>query len=140
MPAALPGVTVLDIEQPSKPAALNAGDAAATLWPRIYLQMLTWRSVRTRRGPCWNALAPGGPRAARPAVKFDPGGAHPLIHAYYGTKHRLPLVRRGLWSGGGLCAVRTGPAAVPGPFPDLIADDLFVDRLFRTVPSNPSST
>ena len=31
------GVTVLELEQPSKAAALNAGDAAASHWPRLYV-------------------------------------------------------------------------------------------------------
>jgi exopolysaccharide biosynthesis WecB/TagA/CpsF family protein len=123
------GVTVLDIEQPSKPAALNAGDAAATLWPRIYLDADVEISPDAVRAVL-NALAPGGPLAARPAVKFDLRGAHPLIHAYYGTKHRLPSVRRGLWSGGVYALSEQGRRRF-GPFPDLIADDLFVDRLFE---------
>ncbi|AXJ09250.1 glycosyltransferase [Arthrobacter sp. PM3] len=122
------GVTVLEIDQASKSAALNAGDAAATRWPRLYLDadiQITPAAVRDVLA----ALAPGGLLAARPAVRFDLEGAHPLIHAYYGTRRRLPSTHNGLWSAGayGLCKAGHERFA---EFPDVVGDDLFVDRLF----------
>ena len=122
------GVTVLEIAQASKSAALNAGDAAATTWPRLYLDadiQITAAAVRDILA----ALAPGGPLAARPAVRFDLKDAHPLIHAYYATRLKLPSARSGLWSAGAYGLSERGHARF-AEFPDLIAADLFVDRLF----------
>jgi hypothetical protein len=122
------GVSVLEIEQASKSAALNAGDAAATVWPRLYLDadiQITPTAVRDVLA----ALAPGGLLAARPAVRFDLEEAHPLIHAYYGTRLRLPSARSGLWSAGAYGLSERGHERF-AEFPNVIADDLFVDRLF----------
>jgi hypothetical protein len=74
-------------------------------------------------------LAPGGFLAARPAVRFDLKEAHPLIHAYYGTRLRLPSERSGLWSAGAYGLSERGHERF-AEFPNVIADVLFVDRLF----------
>jgi exopolysaccharide biosynthesis WecB/TagA/CpsF family protein len=122
------GVQVLEIDRPSKPAALNAGDDAATLWPRLYLDADVRISANAVRDVL-TALAPGGPLAARPAVEFDLQDAHPLIHSYYRTRLRLPSARNRLWAGGAYGLSKQGRERF-GAFPDLTADDLFVDRLF----------
>ena len=62
------GVTVLELGQSSKAAALNAGDAAASHWPRLYLDA----DVQISPAPCAPSLPPSAParywpRARRPA-------------------------------------------------------------------------
>ena len=123
------GVTVLEIGRPSKSAALNAGDAAATKVPRLYLDADVQIS-RQAVGDVLTALGTGGPLAARPAVQFDLQDAHPLIHSYYRTRLRLPSARNRLWAGGVYGLSEQGRRRFK-EFPDLTADDLFVDRLFE---------
>ena len=123
------GVTVLEIPQASKTAALNAGDAAASRWPRLYVDADVQISPGTV-GEVLSALASGQVLAARPAVRFDLRGAHPLIHSYYRARVQLPVARSGLWGGGVYGLSEEGRKRFQ-QFPDLIADDLFVDELFR---------
>jgi GT2 family glycosyltransferase len=122
------GVTVLEIDQASKPAALNAGDAAASRWPRLYMDADV-QIGPTAVGGVFKALSSGGPLAARPVVRYDLRGAHPLIHSYYRTRLRLPSARNGLWAGGVYALSEQGRQRFKD-FPDLTSDDLFVDRLF----------
>ena len=122
------GVTVLEAQQPSKTAALNAGDAATARWPRLYLDADVQISPSAVRDVL-NALSQGSLLAARPAVRLDLRDAHPLIHAYYRARLRLPSAGNGLWAGGAYGLSELGRQRF-GEFPDLIADDLFVDRLF----------
>jgi exopolysaccharide biosynthesis WecB/TagA/CpsF family protein len=123
------GVTVLEMPQPSKTAALNAGDAAASHWPRLYLDADVQIGPGTV-GDVLSALASGHVLAARPAVRFDLQGTHPLVHSYYRTRMQLPTTRSGLWGGGVYGLSQEGRQRFQ-QFPDLIADDLFVDRLFE---------
>ncbi|HSO17047.1 MAG TPA: WecB/TagA/CpsF family glycosyltransferase [Arthrobacter sp.] len=123
------GVTVLDLGQSSKAAALNAGDAAASQWPRLYLDADVQISPGAVRA-VFAALSPGRVLAARPAARFDLQGAHPLIRSYYRTKVRLPSARSGLWGAGVYGLSREGRQRFQ-QFPGLTADDLFVDRLFE---------
>ncbi|MCB5273166.1 N-acetylglucosaminyl-diphospho-decaprenol L-rhamnosyltransferase [Arthrobacter sp. SO5] len=122
------GVTVVELEQASKTAALNAGEAAATRWPRLYLDADVQISAATA-AKVLTALSGGSILAARPAVRFDLQGAHPLIQAYYRTRQRLPSARSGLWAGGIYGLSWEGRQRF-GEFPNVTADDLFVDRLF----------
>jgi hypothetical protein len=122
-------VTVLELEQPSKTAALNAGDAVASHWPRLYLDADVQISPGTVRAVL-SALLSGQVLAARPAVRFDLQHAHPLIHSYYRTRLHLPAARSGLWGGGVYGLSQEGRQRF-AQFPNLTADDLFVDRLFE---------
>jgi len=123
------GVTVLELGKSSKAAALNAGDSAASQWPRLYLDADVQISPGAVRA-VFAALSSGPVLAARPAARFDLQDAHPLIRSYYRTKLRLPSGRSGLWGAGVYGLSREGRQRFQ-QFPGLTADDLFVDRLFE---------
>ena len=102
------GVTVLEMGQASKSAALNAGDAAATVWPRLYLDadiQITPAAVRDVMLQPWLPGSFGG----APGCPIRPGRS-PSTHscllrdapaAAIGTQR--PLV------GGRLWPLRAGP-------------------------------
>ena len=123
-----PGVTVLQIDEASKPAALNAADALATLWPRLYLDAdieispVTLRMVLDRLGA-------DGVFAARPAFRYDDSGASWQVRAFYRARRRMPSTRQALW-GAGVYALSQAGRARFQVFPPLTADDLFVDLHF----------
>jgi len=122
------GVRVLEVTEASKVAALNAADAAATLWPRVYLDAdieippVALRMVLDR-------LASGGPLAARPAFAYDDGGAEPLVRAFYRARRRLPSTGQALWGAGVYGLAEAGHRRF-GAFPEVTGDDLFVDLAF----------
>lgn len=122
------GVRVLDLEVPSKTAALNAADAAATLWPRLYLDADIELSPAALR-MVLDRLGRGEVPAARPAFRYDTAGASPLVKAFYRARRRIPSTRQALWGAGVYGMTEEGHARL-GRFPDITADDLFVDQLF----------
>jgi GT2 family glycosyltransferase len=63
----VPGVQVVELVQGSKPAALNAGDEAATLWPRLYLDA-DIEICATAVLAVLDRLSEGDVLAARPAT------------------------------------------------------------------------
>lgn len=122
------GVTVLESSAASKPSAMNAGDAAASEWPRLYLDAdveITAGALRE----LFLALAPGGLLAGRPAARYDLQGAHPLIRAQYRARLRLPSNATSLYSAGAFALSKEGRLRFE-EFPEVLADDLYVDRLF----------
>lgn len=124
------GVTVIEIDTASKPAALNAGDAAARRWPRIYLDAdIVTTSTALSDVVC--ALGTGGLLAARPAAAVDTARAGPLVRSYYRARGKLPSLPRALW-GAGVYALSEAGHARLGRFPVATADDLHIDRLFDT--------
>ena len=63
--AARPGVRVLSLPEPGKAGALNAGDAVAVGFPRIYLDadiVLTTAAVRAVADAAGTAMPGRGPR------------------------------------------------------------------------------
>lgn len=122
------GVKVLELPTPSKAAALNAGDAAATRWPRLYLDADVEISASAVSG-VFEALATSSYLAVRPQVQYDLTGANPLIRSFYRTRQQLPSVRTALWAAGVYGISRKGHERFT-TFPELLGDDLFIDRLF----------
>jgi glycosyltransferase involved in cell wall biosynthesis len=122
------GVRVLDIAQASKPAALNAGDAAARHWPRLYLDA----DIEVTAAAVADVLAhlgAGRSLAARPAREFDDTGASWPVRAFYRARRRMPSLDRHLWGAGAYAVSREGRSRFP-EFPDRTGDDLWIDQLY----------
>lgn len=125
--AAAPRARVVEIATASKIAALNAGDDAAVAFPRLYVDADTEVSA-----PALLALAGRleGPEPAvgapRMTVVTDEG-ASLLSRAYHRVWELTPYVRNGP-IGCGVYGLNAAARSAFDTFPDVIADDLFVDR------------
>ncbi len=126
---ARPGVHVLDLPAAGKCAALNAGDVVAHGFPRIYLDadiVVPTRVARALR----DALSDdGSPLATFPARHVDAGSSSRMVRMYYDINQRLPVFRQGLFGRGMVALSRQGRRRF-GTFPDIVADDLYLDSLF----------
>jgi glycosyltransferase involved in cell wall biosynthesis len=122
-------VRTIEVSEASKIAALRAADAVATGFPRIYLDadvVLTGAAaVRLAE-----ELRAGPALAGRPPLRYDTGSASFLVRRYYAARSRLPEVLGSLWGAGVYALTADGHARVT-PWPDVLADDLYVDRSFR---------
>jgi glycosyltransferase involved in cell wall biosynthesis len=127
--AARPGVTVIDRPEPGKTGALNAGDAVAVSLPRIYLDA----DIEVPEGGLAAVLgrlstAPH-PLAVVPARRLETDGRPWPVRAYFAINERLPVFRNGLF-GRGMIALSAEGRGRFDSFPELIADDLFLDSQF----------
>lgn len=120
------GVRVIDLPDPGKAGALNAGDKVAAGFPRIYLDADINLSTSGLR-----ALAEGcsSHPAATARREVDLSGRPVPVRAYFSVHRHLPALRTGLF-GRGVIALSAEGRARFDTFPDLVADDLFVDSLF----------
>jgi glycosyltransferase involved in cell wall biosynthesis len=132
-----PGVRVLDLEVAGKANALNEGDAVAAGFPRIYLDadiVLTTAAVRSL-----TAVLDDGALAATVGRQLDLTGRPLLVRSYFAVHGRLPVFRDGLFRRGVVALSEAGRGRFDR-FPELVADDLFLDSQFtpaekRHVPS-----
>lgn len=121
--AAFDGVRVVEIPTPSKTAALNAGDAAVSAFPRVYLDADVVLGPGALEAVV-AALESGHPAAA-PRPVFDLTGLSLPCRAYYAIRSRLGYVNHHV-IGAGVYAVSAEGRARFGAFPDVIADDGWV--------------
>ena len=135
--AGFPGVRVLELPEASKVAALNAADAAASVWPRIYVDadIELSRDGVFRLIKALSVASPTDdtdtvrPLAGRPAFRYETAGASAAVRAYYRARSRIPSANSALWGAGVYALTRRGHDRFDR-FPDLTADDLYVDGLF----------
>lgn len=127
------GVRVLDLPTPGKAAALNAGDAVATSTPRIYLDADVATTSATVRALADALTQPGRdgttPLAAVPDRHLVLAGRPLAVRCYYAIQSRLPAARTGLY-GRGMIALSAAGRSRFEHFPEVLADDLFLDSLF----------
>lgn len=119
---------VLDLADGSKSTALNAGDAAVSTFPRLYLDadiVLGPGAVEA----LVRVLDAGGVQAAAPVPRFDTADRPWLVRSYYRTWQRLPFLNDEP-IGNGVYALSAAGRARFTDFPALIADDLYVLRHF----------
>jgi glycosyltransferase involved in cell wall biosynthesis len=124
-----PGVVVVDSPLPGKTGALNRAELVATSFPIIYLDAdipATTATIRALR----DALEePDGPLVAFPARRLDVTHRPLLVRAYYAIQRHLPVFDQGLF-GRGMIAVSEQGRWRFCQFPEVVADDLFLDSLF----------
>jgi glycosyltransferase involved in cell wall biosynthesis len=121
-------VRVLELSERSKAAALRAGDQATVRFPRIYLD-----ADVILQGPAARSLLArldSGAVAARPPIVYDSASSSRLVRGYYRARSRIPSVHAALWGAGVYGLSERGRGRFHS-FPDLIGDDLWVDRHFR---------
>lgn len=127
------GVRVIELPEPSKARALNAGDAVAGAGARVYLDADIGVSGADVHA-LLNALDRHEPDGSVPLVAVPDrivvttGRPWP-VRAYHAIQRRLPAARTGLF-GRGMIALAPAGRARFDRFPDAIADDLFLDGLF----------
>lgn len=127
------GVEVVELAEGNKRAALNAGDAAVVAaghgdLPRIYLDADITMSGATLDALV-AAISTDRAVAAAPRVHFDTREASPAVQAFYEVYAELPYVRSDM-IGLGVYGLSPAGRARFGEFPDVLGDDLFVQRLF----------
>jgi glycosyltransferase involved in cell wall biosynthesis len=120
-------VRVIDLAAASKPAALRAGDAAALCLPRLYLDADVVLSGAAARAVF--ARLRDGAVAARPPITYDVARSSALVRRYYRARTRMPAVLSSLW-GAGVYGLSAGGRGRFDEFPDVVADDLWLDRQF----------
>ncbi|MEJ5914123.1 glycosyltransferase family 2 protein [Pseudokineococcus sp. 1T1Z-3] len=123
-----PGVRVVELAGGSKRAALDAGDAAASVYPRVYLDADVVVSAPALEAVA-DVLRGAAPRAAAPRVRFLTTGRPWVVRAFFAAYERTPYVRDGL-VGLGLYGLSRSGRARFGAFPAVTSDDLFVQRTF----------
>ncbi|WP_186315647.1 glycosyltransferase [Catellatospora sichuanensis] len=127
-----PGVHVVELAEGSKPAALRAGERTVSALPRIYLDadvVLPLSSARTLVDRLTPGLGGDVALAARPPVRYRQQTSDGLVRRYYRARAQIPALQRSLW-GAGVYAVSAEGRRRFTEFPDLVADDLWIDQLF----------
>ncbi|MDO5699038.1 MAG: glycosyltransferase family 2 protein [Dermatophilus congolensis] len=127
--ASYAGVRVIDLASPGKAGALNEGDALARWFPRIYLDGDIVLSPLALSAMI-DALETDAARVASPAVDFDTEGASWPVRAFYDVFTQTPYATDSL-TGLGVYGLSQAARERFDRFPQLTADDLFVQRLFE---------
>jgi glycosyltransferase involved in cell wall biosynthesis len=123
------GVRVLEIGIPSKTAALNAADEVASGQVRVYLDADMAVTAGLIRRLAEAADSPGA-AAATPRPTVDTSDSSWPVRAYYAINTRLPVFEGHLF-GRGIIAISAEARARFTSFPEITADDMFLDAVVR---------
>ncbi|MGF1648018.1 MAG: glycosyltransferase [Kineosporiaceae bacterium] len=126
--AARPGMRVVDRPEPGKVGALNVGDTVAVGFPRLYLDAdIALRAADVRALAA--AVHPAGAAlAAAPRRELVAAGRPLVVRGYTAVHSRLPGLR-GALVGRGAVMLSEAARSRFGEFPDVVADDLFLDSV-----------
>lgn len=124
-----PGVDVLDLPEPGKPAALSAGDARLVTFPRIYLDADVELDTASALALA-DRLRAGDVLAVAPRRELDLTDSSWPVRAYYRVWEQLPSVQRGMFGRGVIAVSEAGHAAMSG-HAAVVNDDGRADALLR---------
>lgn len=122
-------VQVLELSTASKSAALRAGDDAASMMPRLYLDADVLLCGSAARAVAERLCA--GAVAARPPVAYRSVASSAAVRRYFRARSQMPSLLGHLW-GAGVYGLSEAGRARFGAFPDVMADDLWVDLMFES--------
>ncbi|SDH60734.1 glycosyltransferase family 2 protein [Microbacterium pygmaeum] len=123
------GVTVIDRTEPGKAGALNAGDAVASSYPRVYLDADIVVPDRAVAALVESLQVSPTALAVVPCRQLNTAGRQWPVRAYFAINERLPAFHNSLF-GRGLIVVSQEGRERFGAFPSMVADDLFLDSQF----------
>ena len=126
--AVAPNATVIEIAVASKVAALNAGDRSARYFPRFYVDADVELPLADLRRVA-HVLAGDGILCAAPKPRFVLEDRSWAIRAFYDVWQEIPYLTEDM-IGSGVYALSEQGRARFGEFPELTADDQFVQQLF----------
>jgi len=118
----------VEVPEASKTAALNAGDAAAAVFPRVYVDadvVITGATVERLA----RALAEPSVLCAAPPLAIDATGRPWGVRAFYDVWPAIPYMRD-RHVGSGVFALSAAGRGRFDAWPDIVADDLFARALF----------
>lgn len=124
-----PMVKVIELQQGSKILALNAGDRVAKGFPRFFVDADVIVSETAFRDVA-RVLREGQAHAATPQMLIQKESSSWWVRAFYRVWAETPYHQQG-HVGSGFFAVSEQGRQRFDEFPDLIADDEFVRRLFQ---------
>ena len=125
-----PGVTVVELPEPSKSAALNAGDDTVTAFPRIYLDADSELSNQSMGSLLRKAAAHADPAIFSASLKFDVSKCSLLTRSFNRCAQRTSFGEYGI-VGRGVYVLNSVGRARFGKFPEFTGDDYFVASLFK---------
>jgi acetyltransferase-like isoleucine patch superfamily enzyme/glycosyltransferase involved in cell wall biosynthesis len=123
-------VGVIEISEASKCAALNAGDKAATVFPRAYLDADIAVSAGAIRSVV-EEMDRTGALVGAPRAMIDFDGCPAIIRSFYRVWCETPWFTDNL-VGSGIYVLSAAGHARVGAFPAIINDDQYVHDLFET--------
>ena len=123
------GVTVIEIARGHKPSALNAGDDAAGSFPRFYIDGDVVIEADDLVSMARRLERPGV-EAVAPRLLLDTTNSSWIVRSYHRFWSSLPGVRDSLAGRGCFGVSETGRSRW-SEFPDVVADDQFVNGHFR---------
>ncbi len=127
--SAVPAVRVVSLPGASKTAALNAGDAVASVFPRAYVDAdveIGAESLRT----VVDALQGADFHCAAPQLHLDLVGRPWYVRLFFRAFQALPYGGHDPVANGMYVLSEKGRSRF-GQFPDITAEDLFVRNLFE---------
>jgi len=125
---AAPQAQVIELEEGSKPNAMNAGRAIATHPICVFLDadvQISYGSLAALA----RALEEPGVMVASPALRMDLSRSNPLVKCYYRVWLNLPYVTDRM-VGSGCFGLSEQASMALGDFPAIIGDDIWVRSKF----------
>ncbi|WP_051261365.1 glycosyltransferase [Desulfovibrio inopinatus] len=118
---------VKETEKGNKCNAINLGETASTCFPRIYLDADVTMDTASMR-EFIRVLGLDGVMAASPRLDLDLSQSSMAVRAYYRIWQQLPYARNLI--GGGVYGLSCAGRGRFGEFPDLLAEDEYIRRLY----------